>query len=467
MDSNYVITSDGGFVSEDELTHHGTRGMKWGVRRYQNSDGSLTAEGRKRYGVGDGRDTRGGDRSATSETSPRKSRGTGTDSSGRSERVNKKEATKNKKTVNDEKTIKNDTNKQIEEKKTESESEESKRSTGVKTSTEPKSLDEMSDKDLQARLNRMNNEELYTKKMAERGYVQVSQFSDMDLAIADLKRQKELKTLQKEVRTLDKELNAKEKTKLQKLGGEVLEKVVKTAAINAGEKVLEKYLTEKGYEAIEKNAKKEGEKLAEKQKKVEDAYAKEKAKADAKAAAENAKRSAAEYAKTGESSTHNTKGGERSQVDPNESRALAVYNKSLSSLSSSTSKSKGQSYIKNVYSDWDDDYVTVTNNSSKSGTKSSTASLGQKTVSGYLTAPTSSKSSTLALGERKVAGLLNAPASSSSSKKSSVSITRNATGTTARIKSMKATGNYTNAEIADKLGISESTLNNYLYGGDN
>ena len=34
------------------LAHHGTIGMKWGVRKYQNSDGSLTPEGRKRYGVG-------------------------------------------------------------------------------------------------------------------------------------------------------------------------------------------------------------------------------------------------------------------------------------------------------------------------------------------------------------------------------------------------------------------------------
>jgi len=31
------------------LSHHGIRGMKWGVRRYQNVDGSLTAVGKKRY----------------------------------------------------------------------------------------------------------------------------------------------------------------------------------------------------------------------------------------------------------------------------------------------------------------------------------------------------------------------------------------------------------------------------------
>ena len=33
----------------NELYHHGVKGQRWGVRRYQNPDGSLTEEGRKRY----------------------------------------------------------------------------------------------------------------------------------------------------------------------------------------------------------------------------------------------------------------------------------------------------------------------------------------------------------------------------------------------------------------------------------
>lgn len=32
-----------------ELTHSGVKGMKWGVRRYQNKDGSLTDAGKRRY----------------------------------------------------------------------------------------------------------------------------------------------------------------------------------------------------------------------------------------------------------------------------------------------------------------------------------------------------------------------------------------------------------------------------------
>ena len=36
-------------MDNDVLDHSGILGMKWGVRRYQNKDGTLTEEGKKRY----------------------------------------------------------------------------------------------------------------------------------------------------------------------------------------------------------------------------------------------------------------------------------------------------------------------------------------------------------------------------------------------------------------------------------
>lgn len=36
---------------KEELSHHGVKGQHWGVRRYQNEDGTYTAAGKKRYGM--------------------------------------------------------------------------------------------------------------------------------------------------------------------------------------------------------------------------------------------------------------------------------------------------------------------------------------------------------------------------------------------------------------------------------
>ena len=38
-------------MSEGYLTHHGIKGQRWGIRRYQNPDGTLTKEGKERYGI--------------------------------------------------------------------------------------------------------------------------------------------------------------------------------------------------------------------------------------------------------------------------------------------------------------------------------------------------------------------------------------------------------------------------------
>lgn len=53
--NDYIV-----LISEDGqpyISHHGVKGQKWGLRRYQNPDGSLTAEGMRRYNTDSAVDT--------------------------------------------------------------------------------------------------------------------------------------------------------------------------------------------------------------------------------------------------------------------------------------------------------------------------------------------------------------------------------------------------------------------------
>lgn len=57
--SDRRIKSMGYFYSDEELAHHGILGQKWGVRRFQNYDGTRTAEGKRREREGSSGDQNG------------------------------------------------------------------------------------------------------------------------------------------------------------------------------------------------------------------------------------------------------------------------------------------------------------------------------------------------------------------------------------------------------------------------
>lgn len=110
-----------------ELWHHGIMGMKWGIRRYQNPDGSLTIAGKIRYG-----------------------------------NKNRLEASVNKKAAKLQRKYNDLTGKSI--RQNNAAKDKTKEETRKKDS-KSKSISEMSSEELQAAINRINLEKIYLQAM--------------------------------------------------------------------------------------------------------------------------------------------------------------------------------------------------------------------------------------------------------------------------------------------------------------
>ena len=135
----------------NELQHWGVKGMKWGVRRYQNADGSLTPAGRKRYS-----DYDGGKDSVVRKTIP-----VGSGKRKSSSVEDYQNAIKKTKSVGegiDSVRKFNDDSKKLKDPAMERR---------IRKSTE-----QMSDKELQQRVQRLNMEDNYTRMMMHREHLQ-------------------------------------------------------------------------------------------------------------------------------------------------------------------------------------------------------------------------------------------------------------------------------------------------------
>lgn len=195
MDSNYIITTSGTFISTDELYHWGIKGMKWGIRRYQNSDGSLTAAGRKRYTNSDGTFNKKGEKYIAKETGRLKS---------------EKTKLENQKKVNaqlDELAKMRKSNQDLEDeingkKKVETEASDSKQKSAV-SKTETYDMSDLTDQEVRETANRLSNEDRLKDLLTKRGYnVSLDERTEIDAMIESLSKEKKLAELKRDVEKL-------------------------------------------------------------------------------------------------------------------------------------------------------------------------------------------------------------------------------------------------------------------------
>lgn len=282
MDNKYIITPDGNFISSDELYHWGILGMKWGVRRYQNADGTLTDQGKKRYLNPDGTlNKKGKKKLGDSVKLPEKPRQKTSDEY-----------------INDE-------------------------------------LSKLSDQELMQKVIRLRQEDAYRDLSKKLGYN--GPRSDMEIKIAELKQQKEYMGLQKDIRDLDKALNPTKESSTKKFMKSVMGKVVAPVATDLAKKYLSKYLGEAAEKILAKEAKDTVDKVKNSAEKV-----KEK---EAKKAEKQAKKESRVYEDTTEKSKEKKSSNKSRKNRTVEAEFVEnYYNRSTASFTSANNTSYGSSW---------------------------------------------------------------------------------------------------------------------------
>ena len=273
MDSKYIITKSGGFVNEDSLYHWGIKGMKWGVRRYQNADGSLTAAGKKRY-------------------------------------------------LNPDGSLNEKGKKKFGDKEPGGESSGSSKSSSATPSASKRTSD-MSDADLQARVNRLRNEDAYRDLSKKLGYDEPH--TELDIKIAQMEKQKKYLELQRDINNL----TPKKVSKGKKLMETLMNKVIEPAATSAGKKLLEQYLTDKGLEKLKKKTDEIKDKVDKSEERVEKKEEKKARKEAEKSSKEAERKAYKDYRKDEKQS---------GRYDPDDP---------ITSITTTRNTSSGSSYVSN------------------------------------------------------------------------------------------------------------------------
>ena len=303
MDNEYFITYDG------ELYHWGIKGMKWGVRRYQNADGSLTAAGRKRYSNPDGTlNEKGKKYYAEQVTRLKKERQAIMAQKRLDAKLGKLDAQRK---ANEE--LRNGV------KKTDGKSTEI-----TQNKFEGERIADISTEELIKRNNRMIQEANYKQNMEKLGFVVTDgrPKSEIDYKIEELDKQKKLLGLQKDIR----DLTPKKESAAKKIAEKLFDKVILPAASDYGKKYIESIFSKEAVEAAKKVA-------SDAAKKVEKETAKQEKKAEKKAA--KAEKSEAKESAKQEKKKATSKASDK---DPDTDDSRKVYEGSVEGVGTSSRK---------------------------------------------------------------------------------------------------------------------------------